>query len=156
MKSLLVICALFFFQMSFSQSLPDFETVRLDKAADYKPAEPFVMAAANYLFSTPYNKDDADRQAANRFLIKWMQGTPTFGFDLDESLRKIIKGNDGMLPLLLAAVAKNTIKNPSLANDQNALKETALNAVINYCEDPKNNLKMTKGLKKYVDSKPKA
>lgn len=156
MKYLLVVFTLFCFQFSFSQSVPDFETVRLDKAADYKPAERFVLAAVNYALSTPYNKDDADRQASNRFILKWMQGTPSFGFDLDESVRKIIKGNDGILPLYMAGLAKYVIENPDSSKDQNVIKENALNTVIKYCEDPKNNFKMTKGLRKYADSKMKA
>jgi hypothetical protein len=84
-----------------------------------------------------------------------MTGTPDYSFTLDEVASKIIKGNDDLLGLYMAAMTKFVLENKALSKDQKIIKLNALITVLNYCEDPNNNIKRTKQLKKLSEAKAK-
>jgi hypothetical protein len=155
MKPISLSIALFCFQLSYSQALPNFEEIPLTAATDYKPAENSVLTAANYVFSTPVNEQNADRQKAMAFIIKWMSGTPDYTFELDETAAKITKGSDAMLGQYIAAMTKQVLEDPANAKEKQLVKDKAIDLLIRYCQNAGNNLKMTKGLKKYADARNK-
>lgn len=155
MKIVFLIAALVSFQLSYSQTLPNIEGIAFKQASDYKPAEPTVLATADYILTTPVKKDNTDRQLAFAFILKWMTGTPDFSFEVDETAVKVSKGSDDMIGLYMAAMAKYGIENPSNAKDKQLVRDNALNMVLAYCQKPENNMKMTKGLKKYAEEKAK-
>ncbi|MBL7697493.1 MAG: hypothetical protein JNK79_05025 [Chitinophagaceae bacterium] len=155
MKIVSLIAALICFQFTYSQTLPNFEEVSLKQASDYKPAEVTVLTAANYILSTPVKEDDLDRKMAFAFILRWMTGTPDYSFEVDETAAKISKGNNEMIGLYMAAMAKYGIENPANAKDKQLVRDNALEMVIDYCKKPENNIKMTKGLKKYAEERSK-
>jgi hypothetical protein len=83
-----------------------------------------------------------------------MSGTPDYGFTMDGVSGKIIKGNNELLSLYMASMAKYSLDNKSSA-DINMVRLNAIKILLAYCENPANNLKMTKGLKKLSEANKK-
>src|SRR5689334_5476215 len=103
---LLLLLVLSGFHKTFAQTLPDYDQIKLEVKSDYQTAEPSVMQAANYILSTPFDKNDLARLKSLQFIIKWMSGTPDFGFSLDDATNKIVKGNDDLLGIYMTCMTK--------------------------------------------------
>ena len=138
---------------AFAQSQPDFKSIKIENAADCRTVEPQVLQAANYNLSTPFSSNDATRLNALSFLIRWMSATPDFQFDMDQTVMKMMKGNDDVLGLYMAAMAKYVLENKGNSKDQKLVKLNAVTHLLNYAENPKNNFKLTKNLKKLSEAK---
>lgn len=77
---------------SFAQTLPDFDAIKLLVKEDYSSAaEDAALQAANFLFSTPLEKNNIYRLKSLQYIIKWMSGTPHYGFTLDVQATKFAK-----------------------------------------------------------------
>ncbi len=139
----------------FSQNLPNFNDIKLDKAIDYKVADSFVLIATNYLLTTPFDKDDIGRLKSLQFVIKWMSGTPDYTFTLDEAATKIMKGSDDLLGIYMAAMTKYSLENKAVSKDTKAVTLNAVKLLLDYCENTSNNIKMTKQLKKLSEARAK-
>jgi len=139
----------------FSQNLPNFNDIKLDKAIDYKVADSFVLIATNYLLTTPFDKDDIGRLKSLQFVIKWMSGTPDYTFTLDEAATKIMKGSDDLLGIYMAAMSKFSLENKAASKDTKNVTLNAVKLLLNYCEKTGNNIKMTKQLKKLSEARAK-
>jgi hypothetical protein len=133
---------------SYGQGLPDFTQITLSKAADYKTAEPAVLQASHYVLSTPFNKDDQSRLYCTQFILKWMTGTPDFSFSLSGKPLKAFKDDVDLLGLYIAAMTKYSIENPAIAKNQDSVCLQAMTIELNYCNNPSNNMKMNKPMKK--------
>lgn len=134
----------------FAQQIPNYEEVKLESPADYKAAEPMVLGAANFLFASPNDTSAPDRMKSTQFLIRWMSGTPDFSFGLDESTQILVDAN--LLNMYMAALAKYCLENPANAKDAKLVKVSSWKLVLAYCDDPKNNVKLTRKLKKLSDA----
>lgn len=155
MKNIIVVFFLLSSNFLFSQNLPNFNDIKLDKAIDYKVADSFVLIAANYLLTTPFNKDDIGRLKSLQFVIKWMSGTPDYTFTLDNAATKIMKESDDLLGIYMAAMSKYCLKNKVASKDTKAITLNAVILLLNYCENDNNNIKMTKQLKKLSEARAK-
>jgi hypothetical protein len=138
-----------------AQTLPNFDLIKLEKASDYKAADPFVLQTANFLLSSPFTKDNAERTNSLRFISKWMHGTPDYSFVLNDMADKIGKDNNDLLGLYVAALAKFTLENKAVAKDPKLLKLNSVNLLLNYCENHDNNIKMSKQLKRLSEARQK-
>ncbi len=153
-KIILLLFALHF-NFSYSQELPDYDEIPLKKQSDYYKADSFVLIASNFLLSTPYAANNKDRLNSEAFIVKWMSGTPDYSFTLGKTAIDITKKNTHLLGIYMACMAKYCIENKIDGKDD---KEVTLNAVkllLTYCEDPDNNIKMTKELKKLSEANKK-
>lgn len=146
---------LFYSNCQYAQSLPNFDLIKLEKAPDYKPASPFALQTANYLLSTPIEKDNPDRLKSLQFLGKWMAGTPNFSFTIDETARKLMRNNNDLLGVYMASMVKYSLENKDSLKDSKVVKLNAVKMLIDYCENKNNNLGMTKSLKKLAEAKAK-
>src|ERR1700753_3767234 len=99
MKRILLVCMLAFAGCNlFAQDLPQFDLVKLQKSKDYKLAEPTVVQTADFIISSPIDKNTDTKTIAAQFLMKWMDGTPDFTFTLDEnSTRSFLQNNELMM-----------------------------------------------------------
>jgi hypothetical protein len=152
MKSILFFVLLGCSVSLYSQDLPDFSQIRLEQGSDYKPAEPAVLQAANYILSTPISKDDLNRALSLQFLLRWMTGTPDYTFSLDGSISKAVTGNPDVLGVYMAALAKYGLENKAVAGDAKKMNLEATKMMLAYCEDSKNNVKLNKTLKKMIEA----
>ncbi len=155
MKKLFIIICLFASHYCFSQSLPDYDNVKMEQKSDYKEADKVALVAANYLLSTPFQKNDLNRLKSLQFILKWMGGSPDFTFSIDNIAQKISKGNDDMLGLYMASMSKYALENRGDAADAKKMKINAIKILLAYCEDENNNMKMNKELKKLAEANKK-
>lgn len=154
MKKYLTILLVLACHFSSAQFIPDYDQIKLQHPSDYKHADKFALNAANYLLTTPFEKDNAIRTKTLQFLSKWMSGTPDYGFAMDAVSGKFMKGNNDLLGLYMAAMGKYRLENKSSA-DINMVRLHAIKILLAYCENPTNNLKMPKGLKKLSEANKK-
>jgi hypothetical protein len=152
-KTFVTLLVCFVSCFAFGQSLPDFKAIKIENAADCKTAEPHVLQAANYNLSTPFSSKDITRLESLSFLVRWMSATPDYQFTIDQTVSKLMKGNDDVLGLYMAAMAKYAVENKSNSKDQNLIKLNAVSSILTYAENPVNNFKLTKNLKKLSEAK---
>ena len=155
MKTFILISFSLFTTSLFAQTSPNYADIRLEQASDYKIADSFALQASNFLFTTPFEKDNVQRLRSLSFVIRWMTGTPDYSFTLDEVATKLIKGSDDLLGLYMAAMTKYSLENKESSKDQKLVKLNALTILLNYCENTSNHIKMTKQLKKLSEAKAK-
>jgi hypothetical protein len=147
----LVVCFVSCF--AFAQSLPDFKAIKIESKEDCRAVELQVIQAANYNLSTPFSSKDVTRFQSLSFLIRWMSATPDYQFALDQTATKMMKGNDDVLGLYMAAMAKYVLENKANSKDQNLIKVNAITSVLTYAENPANNFKLSKSMKKLSEAK---
>ena len=151
-----LLCMIFFglcCLYSNAQTVPNFDLIKLEKPADYKAAEPFVLQTSTYLLSSPFKSENKDRINSLQFISKWITGTTDHSFIFTGVPEKVGKGNNDLLGLYMAAMAKYTLENKAAAKDAKVVELNAFTMLLNYCENKDNNLKMSKQLKKLSEAK---
>ena len=148
MKKTFVAIALVFASCFVNAQQPsDYESITLKVKEDYTPeVDKTALGAADYLLTTPIEKDNVPRLKAAQFLIRWMTGSPTYTFTISEPANKISKGNDQMMITYLAAMSKYALENPKESKDDKKVKLNATKMVLDYCK--KYDIKMNGELKK--------
>ena len=84
-----------------------------------------------------------------------MSGSPDFNFNLDGVAAKISKGNDDLLGQYMAAMSKFALENREAASDEKKMKLNAIKLLLAYCEVERNNMKMSKELRKLSEANKK-
>jgi hypothetical protein len=148
--ALLIFCSVY----TTAQTVPDFDQIKLEKAPDYKAAEPFVLQTANYLLSTPVTKENKDRFNSLKFISNWMRGTPDHSYVFSDIPARLGSDND-ILGLFMAAMAKYSLDNKAISKDTKLVKLNALKIVLDYCGVKENKVRMTKQLKKLAEAREK-
>lgn len=152
MKTIFIALLAFYCNYSFCQTTPDYDNIKLVDKGDYQVAEPNVMQAANYILSTPFEKNDLTRLKSLQFIIKWMTGTPDFSFSLDDMATKMAKGNDDVLGVYMVCMTKYYLENKASSKDAKVVKLNSIKMLLSYCENENNKLKLTKQLKKLSEA----
>ncbi|RTQ48920.1 hypothetical protein EJV47_15110 [Hymenobacter gummosus] len=80
--------------------------------ADYKPLEPQVIAAVNWLETVPGNAEAVKRQQTNQFLLMWIQGAPNVSVGLQQYVTELCKSNPTLLGLFLGGWARYSLQHP--------------------------------------------
>src|SRR5574343_349277 len=113
MKRLFYLLAfVFLFQDVWSQDLPNFREIKLEKREDYdNDANMAALKASNYLFSCPMDENDVQRLLCLQYVLKWTMGTPDYTFYIDENTTRFAKGNSELLPIYMAAMTKFVLEN---------------------------------------------
>ena len=136
----------------YSQNSSQYDNILLHTAADYRKAEPQVMLAADYVYSSPIDKEDLNRKNAIAFVMKWMQGTSDYPFGMDETISKIAYGDNEVLSLYFICLAKYALSKGK-GVDREELKYNAYVLLATYCENPLNNYKHKGEVKKLIEAK---
>ena len=148
MKYLVALWLALIGQFTYGQSLPDFTQIPLSQASDYESAESSVLQASNYILSTPFEKNDQTRLNGGRFILKWMAGTPHYNFSFGTVATKTMKDDPDLLILYVSAMSKYSLENPVAAKSPDSVGLHAITMELTYCNNPTNNMKMTKPMKK--------
>lgn len=130
-KGLLFIFLIFIGLSSFSQVLPNFKQIKLNKRVHFKEAEPAVNLTIAYLFNTPIDKKNKARAEAGQFLLKWMNGTPDYTFYLEEKETIYFNTDADLMLMYMAALTKFTLANKEI-KDQKTLILGTMNIVLPY------------------------
>jgi hypothetical protein len=145
--SLLLICICC---VSNAQMVYPYQDIKLEKPSDYKETEPMALSASNFLLTTPFAEVDAGRDGALSFLTAWMTGTKDYQFYL-KGFVEDISVDKNVLTLYVAAMAKYTLENKAEAVNPIKVEHQACKIVLAYCDDPKNNFKLKKKLRKLLE-----
>ncbi|HSC52687.1 MAG TPA: hypothetical protein VLC98_03670 [Phnomibacter sp.] len=157
MKKLLIglLCGLFSI-ISFAQTLPDFDAIKLETKEDYDSiANDAALQGSNYLLSTPLEANNINRLKSLQYVIRWMSGSPEYNFTLDEQAVKFAKKNDDLLGLYMAAMTKFVLENKADAKDQNKIKLNAVKIIIAYAKNENNKVKINSELRKVIEADEK-
>jgi hypothetical protein len=139
-KTTLIVAAMLSVIAACSQQLPDVASIKLDRKEDFNAtANDAALQASMYLLATPIEKNNADRDLAGEYLLKWMKGTPDFYFSLDEDAAELAQRDDALFIVFMAAMSKYVLENPSDAADIKKVKLNSVKMLIEYAKDPKNN-----------------
>lgn len=130
-KGLLFIFLIFIGLSSFSQILPNFKQIKLNKRVHFKEAEPAINLTIAYLFNTPIDKKNKARAEAGQFLLKWMNGTPDYTFYLEEKETSYFNTDADLMLMYMAGLTKFSLENRDV-KDQKIKILGALNIVLPY------------------------
>jgi hypothetical protein len=97
--------------------------------AAYKPYEPQVIAAVDWLERTPLNAEPDKHQQTARFLIGWIQGAPNVSVQLMPYVPDLSQDNPQVLALFLGGWARYSLQHPDEKN-QLALHLAAVQTVL--------------------------
>jgi hypothetical protein len=157
MRNIILILSLTFtFNTAFSQ---DFETLakyEFKAIEDYKTSENTVLVSANYLLNTPSKGTDTEmlkRIIVLQYIMKWMEGTPDYTFEIGELATSLTKGNDDLFGLYLTTMSKVVLDNKGTTLSINQIHNKTQDLLITYCSDSKNKMKSTKSMKKIIRSR---
>jgi hypothetical protein len=137
---------------AFSQKTSQYDNIPLNTAADFRKAEPQVILATDYVYSTPVDKENINRKNAVSFIMKWMAGTSDYSFGMDETISKIAGGDNDVLSAYFVCLAKYALAKGK-GVDREELKYNAYLLLTKYCENPNNNYKPKGEVKKMIDAK---
>lgn len=134
---------------SFSQNFQKLKELRMIERKDYAKAEKSVTACCKYLLTSPIAQNDEKRNATANFLFRWMEGTPDYTFDMDESAASLSQINRALVPVYMAAITQYTLEHKLKKGDKK-VKEYAIRQVSAYCENPKNGVELTDELRNWL------
>lgn len=101
----------------------------LKVAADYTKYEKDIIAAAKWLKATPFNEQTEKRKEVSRFVVMWINGSPTVNVEINPTIMDFDKQNEGMLVLYMACCAKYVLEN-NYSKDMRAKHKAALHDMI--------------------------
>lgn len=149
--------ALTFFTMNaiVAQDYSDLESIVLNEGADYAKNEGLVVECSDYLLNSPVDVLDKDLNhlIALQFIMRWMEGTPDYMFNLDESITDVTRSDSYLLGVYLASMSKFVIENKDKSKDQDEIKYNAFLMFIHYCEDPAKKVKQKKAIKELIKAR---
>jgi hypothetical protein len=152
MRTFLSILFCFVALNSFSQNTSQYDNIPLNTAADFRKAEPQVILAADYAYTSPIDKENINRKNAISFVMKWMYGTSDYSFGMDETIIKVSNSENEILGIYFTCLAKYALSKGK-GVDREEAKYNAYVMMAEYCENPANNFRMRGEIKKMVEAK---
>lgn len=121
----------------------DFECPKnysLEAAADYTKYEKDIIAAANWLKTTPLNEQTQKRKEVSAFVIKWLSGSSTVNVEIVPVIMDFDKENPGMMMIYMASSARFVLENNYSKDVRGKYKSALIDMMMVY--------KSGKGIKK--------
>ncbi len=151
MKTRLFIIALICFNFINSQNFSELDNYEFKTVESYTTEQGKVLEAANYLFENPASRAlELNRLISIQYIMKWMQGTPDYTFEIGNSALELTKGNSDLLGLYLAAMTKTVLENDDKKLNDETIYRNAEQILVDYCADSKNLTKPSKKIKKLL------
>lgn len=72
---------------------------------DYALFEPIVLNAYDWLIETPFTEEPGKREAAERFIMEWLSGTPTVSVMIGPIVGGIMSENRNFMTIVLGGYA---------------------------------------------------
>ncbi len=152
MKTLFSVLLFFSVLSVFSQNASQYDNILLTTAHDYRKAEPQVILAADYVYSTPIDKDNIHRKNAISFIMKWMSGTSDYSFIPDRTVSRVTNNENELIGVYYACLAKYAL-NKGKAADREDVKINSYILLAIYCENPDNGYKIKGEIKKLIEAR---
>jgi len=138
---------------AFSQTFPPIDNVTMTTKEDYRAKDSLALQVANYVLSTPSNEKSVDRLSATSFLLKWMDGTPDYSFELGQNVLQYFQKDIDLMSVYMACMTAYALQ--SHAKDSKAITLNAVKLFVAYIDKGSNNVKMTGKLKKLSEANQK-
>lgn len=150
-KFLFLLFFIFISNISICQTAYPYQDIKLEKPADYKATESLALSAASYLLSNPFKTADINRTRALNFLTTWVTGAKGFEYNLKGKIEEI-SSDRVVLGLFIAAVVKYSLENKNESANPKHVEMSAGKLVLAYCDNPVNNFKLKKKIRKVLES----
>lgn len=137
---------------TFAQRAADIPSLTFKSAEDYQKYESEVLKSANFILQTPVTEAALKRSKHTVFIMKWMEGTPDYTFNLGEDFMRLTKGNDELPSVYLSAMVKAALDNKV---DDEAIDPIAKKLFLDYCANESNNVKYNRKVKKMIKARQK-
>ncbi|RYY35401.1 MAG: hypothetical protein EOP46_10180 [Sphingobacteriaceae bacterium] len=148
-KLFVIIIALFAAVNTFAQTLPPLYRYDLKTEESCEAADEIALNVADYLFAMPLITDDENRLRAASFLNRWMEGTPTYHFVIDEDITMNFEGDPDLTDMYMAALTRYQLQNPDV-EDEDKISYEALRQVLEYANKDENMVLLNKRLEKLI------
>lgn len=79
-----------------------------------------------------------------------MEGTADYKFSIDSEVMDLTKGNTDYMTIYFAAMVQTVLQNNNKKISDEALHETAVNKLADYCSDNSKGLKPNRAIKKVI------
>lgn len=152
-KIILIIAIAFAHHLSFCQNFNELANYEFKTVESYESEKNNVLMCANYLFNNPANQSEINRLRSIQYIMKWMEGTPDYTFEIDEKVIELTKGNPDLLGLYLAAMSKVVIENKDGELNNENIYNKAEEILVNYCSNSNNKMKPSKKIKKIIKNR---
>lgn len=132
MKLTALLCTCFLLVAStnlYSQNFEMPDSYELKVAADYTRYEKDVIAAAKWLKKTSFDEQTEKRRQVSKFILDWVNGSPTVDVEITPVIMDFEKKNKGMLILYMACSAQYVLEN-NYSKDMRAKHRAALKDMI--------------------------
>lgn len=155
MKSLLLTSLLSFFAIGlYAQEFEVPEDVALEEASDYAQYENDIIKCYEWLKEKGPGEEQDKKDEANKFMITWILGSPNVSIEINQKIVTFMESSPEMLSIFLGAWAHYSLTNDH-SQDKVKCTEAALNAVIDYYETFRKELKKDKNIEAYIKMKAK-
>jgi hypothetical protein len=156
MKTKFFVSVILFFGLVMGCTAQDYSKLKditLKGKEDCAKAEKQVLECSEYVLTTPLDDQNNNRMDALKFIFRWMDGTPDFMFNLDESIGKLVNSNEELLGVYMACMSKFVLGNRDKAKDQDEVKYNSILMLIDYAQKPENSVEISGELQKLIDAK---
>jgi hypothetical protein len=131
-----------------AQDFSKLASVELKNSEQCKKAESQVTDCCSYILNNPVSANPENRLHALQFVLRWMEATPDFIFDVDESVVKMTGGDKDLLPIYLVGMAKVAVETGKEKISKEIMKEGAIKLLLNYCNNSENGVKPSPEIKR--------
>jgi len=109
----------------------DFEVPQyeLNAPADYAKYEKDIIEAAKWLLATPFDEQAEKRSQVTKFIMTWVNGSPTVNVEINPTIMDFEKRNSGMMALYFAGSARFVLEN-NYSKDMRAKHKATLHDMI--------------------------
>jgi hypothetical protein len=136
-----------------AQDYSKLKDIELKTKEDYNKAEDKVLECTKYILTTPMDNENTNRTNALQFLLRWMDGTPDYTFNLDETVGKIAQTSDALLGVYMACMSRYVLENKDKAKDEKDVKYNSVLLLIDYANDPANKVEISGELENLIKAK---
>jgi len=153
-KILFAIIGLIGLNYSFSQEFEVPEDYEFNSEADYETYEDDALDCANWMIDTPMNEDAKKRTKANKFLLKYVEGSPKITIVLNPKILNFMESSPQLLMIYLAGWVKYSFETENFDEVvENSF--AAINTTINVYERDRSFLPKDKHIEKYIKMRTK-
>ena len=136
-----------------AQDYSALKDIPLTNKKDCAAAEDKVKECSTYILTTPMDDDNHNRMDAIQFLLRWMEATPDFTFDLDQTLADLAQTNESLVGVYMACMSKFVLENRSDSKDKGEVKYQAVLLLLDYVQKPENSVEIEGELKNLINAK---
>ena len=144
----LILFSLILASTGFSQNLNIPSQYTLVTESDFDKYEHIATECAEFLISTPLDKQTTLRKEASKFLIEYVSKSPTISVEINQKATPFVTNAD-----LLTIYIASWVKSYSAQNHANNKEEftiRAANEALNFYTANKSNIDKIKGIKKFL------